>query len=1678
MTGSSSPDPISFSLVPATNDNSIAALPPPSGLSQEAPRRWIFSGVELPTLPPQEKAKYRGPTRTPVEAFEGRDQPEYIIDEDRDDGVLSYHVLHGDETVHRYPAKKMTLLYPKLVNEYLAKKASGSLTRFNAYSDTSSRGTRAKRRNPTSQRQSNGRWSLSQSSSEGQSLSESEIDSGDNFLDFHGDLPSRRNTRNASNKKTLPFSPKKTRATRVYAVPDSDFDDDSDATAPRYQVTLRTSASSKRSSRTEDGTDEEELNSAYQEPRLHLRKQIPKPARPAYGCVRPVEALDYDSDEDTARLRAHRDTCEKCRERPAHVQLLRKKRGKRARQDEFEEDEEEHINSLGGWVRCLRCPVAAHWNCLASTQRSDILKAARERDQALPLGSRGDMTRRNDLDVLETTEFVCGACTRGGFCIGCLERVDSPCVSQQEHSPGSKASVGGGPDGDVKMANDAKQDDLHQKELLFRCLTCKRPAHYIHLPAPPEGAHDDPVSYALYYQRETKWLCHDCSSFTFALDKILAWRPYPVNALQPPADSSNYKSQLPREYLVKWVDRSYRRTSWVPHMWLLSTSPAKLKNFLAGGTKVKLLDEPVPENAMQPSNVPPDDNLATVESISRDSSVPGVPEDSSLNTATTALIDAERRIPPSWKTVDRVLEVLLWAPEKRLQKAKAPRGKGSTASASVSNDYVAELSSELEQQRFAAYNQGEQPDDDLAETVEEWEKRNKRELRDDDAHLVIWAFIKWGDLGYEESTWDSPPCPNDADYPAFEVAFRRFVSAREIKVVKKRDLPDNRTKNEYKKKYALVEGQQPDLGQDDTLKLMPFQLDGLNWLCNNWWNLQHCILADEMGLGKTVQIATFLGTLVERWKVFPALVVVPNSTLTNWMREFERWAPKLRVVPFYGEAKARAVIREFELRDSRNYHVLVTTYETLNNPKDFSSVFKGAGRWEVLVVDEGQRLKSDSSLIFKKLRELKSIHRVLMTGTPLNNNMRELFNLMNFLDPTEWHDLAGLEREYAELNENLVRQLHEKLRPYFLRRMKSEVLPLPPKNEVIVPVSMAPLQKEIYRSILSQNLDLLRSLTQGSNPNTSASGLRANMNNLLMQLRKCLQHPYLVSDDIEPRGLSPAETHEKLIDASAKLRLLRSLLPKLWARGHRILLFSQFSIALDIVEDFLTGEGVKYLRLDGNTKQADRQKSMDEFNKEGSIYSIFLLTTRAGGVGINLWSADTVIVFDPDFNPHQDLQAIARAYRYGQKKTCLVFKLMVKDSAEERIMQTGKKKLVLDHLIVQKMDDEENGGDDVQSILTFGAKALFDGSSEEQEARNIHYSDQDIDRLIEKTEKEGDEQEVDKMSGLQFSFAKVWAADKDELEEIADAVNEEPAEQGDSWAQTLQRIAEEKAQASDTVVTGRRRRAAALAAQQQLSVAVPPPKVTAVQKAKAPSVASDEGSEFAGSATPNDDTESETDEPLDPAELAPHMKGKAALPVERMQEDDVCGLCGLQHDVGGCYMTESSENLAEYRHIILVHAVDEPLEERRAAIRAIEEVLYRRGAIHLIRGQPLHLLEPQSAVDFRRTADGLHSNPTDPQPRGIAPSAVPTKRTSSPPAEAARKKFKQECAVCNSTQGHLIKDCPVVQQGPQSVSKQIKRLDQLPGHSHTVQVLRKILSKQIKRREIASSPSGAIEVIE
>ena len=392
-----------------------------------------------------------------------------------------------------------------------------------------------------------------------------------------------------------------------------------------------------------------------------------------------------------------------------------------------------------------------------------------------------------------------------------------------------------------------------------------------------------------------------------------------------------------------------------------------------------------------------------------------------------------------------------------------------------------------------------------------------------------------------------------------------------------------------------------------------------------------------------------------------------------------------------------------------------------------------------------------------------------LLGTPLQNNQRELFNLLQFLDSSI--NAAELEEKYVELNKDNVPELHELIRPFFLRRTKAQVLTfLPPMAQIIVPVSLSPLQKELYKSVLAKNADLLQVIF-GTDKRTfqKVTGLK----NLLMQLRKCLCHPFVYSIDIEEKSSNEAISHKGLVEASSKLRLLEIMLPKLQERHHRVLIFSQFLDMLTIIEDFLDGLGLIHQRIDGSMSSMQKQKRIDEYNAPDSQIFACLLSTRAGGVGINLATADTVIILDPDFNPHQDIQALSRAHRIGQKNKVLVFQLMTRGTAEEKIMQLGKKKMALDHVLIEQMDSLEPDGNDLESVLRFGAEALF----KDDETHDIHYDSASVDRLLDRSQAENTDSGVDKTAESQFSFARIWANDTANMDNgLEDHMDDGPAD--------------------------------------------------------------------------------------------------------------------------------------------------------------------------------------------------------------------------------------------------------------------------------------------------------------
>ncbi|WBW70805.1 SHREC complex ATP-dependent chromatin remodeller Mit1 [Schizosaccharomyces osmophilus] len=618
------------------------------------------------------------------------------------------------------------------------------------------------------------------------------------------------------------------------------------------------------------------------------------------------------------------------------------------------------------------------------------------------------------------------------------------------------------------------------------------------------------------------------------------------------------------------------------------------------------------------------------------------------------------------------------------------------------------------------------------------------------------AYVSWRGLPYSMSSWEFLGDINSFDrWKAWKEGYSDYVRTCWIEKSSKSGLSKDTDFNQLE----LTEQPSYIFGG----KLMPYQLQGVNWLYFHWVQRQHCILADEMGLGKTVQIISFISVLYHRHHCFPFLIVVPHATVANWEREFHKWDSSLLIATLVGSERNRDIVRENRIyrndnADGIRTHVLIVSTSCVDSEISLLRKF----RWQCMIIDEGQRLKSDQSSLFNDLISIDATFKALLTGTPLQNNIRELFNLLQFLNPEEI-DASELERQYQNIDEKKVTELHQMLKPFFLRRVKEEVLDkLPPKIEVIVPLTMTPLQKRLYKLIVSKNVDLIQSIVSRSNTKSNSKNTRASLSNILMQLRKTLAHPYLYSADVEVKEVPEELSIRSLEEASAKMLLLRLLLPKLIMRGHRILIFSQFILELDILEDWMDHKNISYSRFDGTTTEHDRQVEIDSFNAPNSKKSCFLLTTRAGGVGINLASADTVIILDPDFNPHQDMQAVARAHRYGQDKKVFVFSLIIRNSAEEKILQAAQKKMLLDRIIVQSMRENNESVIDLHEVLQHGVRALFE---ENEDIQAIRYDEESVENLITDAEQRDVSPNRDSESNSTngFGFARVWVNNKENI---------------------------------------------------------------------------------------------------------------------------------------------------------------------------------------------------------------------------------------------------------------------------------------------------------------------------
>ncbi|CAN6214832.1 unnamed protein product [Urochloa humidicola] len=591
-------------------------------------------------------------------------------------------------------------------------------------------------------------------------------------------------------------------------------------------------------------------------------------------------------------------------------------------------------------------------------------------------------------------------------------------------------------------------------------------------------------------------------------------------------------------------------------------------------------------------------------------------------------------------------------------------------------------------------------------------------------------YVKWKELNYDECTWES-----ESDISAFQPQIERFneIQSRRKKYGEK----GKRESRHFKESPAFLSGG----------TLHPYQLEGLNFLHYSWYHNKRVILGDEMGLGKTIQSIAFLASLFEE-KFRPHLVVAPLSTLRNWEREFATWAPQMNVVMYFGAAASREIIKKYEFyypkekakklkkkkpspskeekKPSRiKFDVLLTSYEMINMD---SAVLKNI-EWECLVVDEGHRLKNKDSKLFGQLKEYNTKHRVLLTGTPVQNNLDELFMLMHFLEGESFGSIAELQEEFKDINQDKqIEKLHGMLKPHLLRRFKKDVMKeLPPKKELILRVELTSKQKEYYKAILTKNYEVL----------ARRNGGQISLINVVMELRKLCCHGFM-TDEPDSEPANPEEGLRRLLDSSGKMQLLDKMMVKLKEQGHRVLIYSQFQHMLDLLEDYLSYRKWSYERIDGKIGGAERQIRIDRFNAPTSTRFCFLLSTRAGGLGINLATADTVIIYDSDWNPHADLQAMARAHRLGQTSKVMIYRLVSRGTIEERMMQLTKKKMILEHLVVGRLTKANNvNQEELDDIIRYGSKELFD--DENDESRQIHYDDAAIEKLLDRDQVDDEE---------------------------------------------------------------------------------------------------------------------------------------------------------------------------------------------------------------------------------------------------------------------------------------------------------------------------------------------------
>ncbi|KAM9804089.1 lymphoid-specific helicase [Neosynchiropus ocellatus] len=598
-----------------------------------------------------------------------------------------------------------------------------------------------------------------------------------------------------------------------------------------------------------------------------------------------------------------------------------------------------------------------------------------------------------------------------------------------------------------------------------------------------------------------------------------------------------------------------------------------------------------------------------------------------------------------------------------------------------------------------------------------------------------------------------------------------------------------------------VPAQQPLLFTGGVMRW--YQIEGIEWLRMLWENGINGILADEMGLGKTIQCIAHIAMMIEKKVLGPFLVVAPLSTLPNWINEFRRFTPEVSVLLYHGPQADRTKLLS-QLRGPQGplsmLPVVVTSFEIAMIDRKILQRYK----WNYLIVDEGHRIKNLNCRLVRELKMMPTDNKLLLTGTPLQNNLAELWSLLNFLLPEVFDDLKSFESWFdidtlgeaesvvaAEREQNILSMLHQILTPFLLRRLKSDVtLEVPPKKEIIVYAPLTAKQAALYTAVVNKTIAKLlgkekeeapallttsgrpkrrnrrpvdysedktetpddlekylekiqKELEQSPAPVRDSevlplSQINLKQQNIVMLLKRCCNHPYLVEYPLDPTTLD-FKIDEQLVQSSGKLLILDRLLPELKKRGHKVLIFSQMTSILDILMDYCFLRGYQYSRLDGSMSYADRDENMTKFSKDPEVF-LFLLSTRAGGLGINLTVADTVIIFDSDWNPQADLQAQDRCHRIGQTKPVVVYRLVTANTVDQKILERASAKRKLEQMVIHKNKFKGARAELNQAKSCIDLDELMDLLKARDSEREVKaskgkvISDKDLDVLLDRSD--------------------------------------------------------------------------------------------------------------------------------------------------------------------------------------------------------------------------------------------------------------------------------------------------------------------------------------------------------